>query len=106
MSIVRIIYLKKQKGDESMSEYSYATILGKARSVKSNVAEHYVLGEGAGWSYYFAKSILAPKKAIKRRDKINPAPKPYGTKFKANIPKEDYIKLCKNLIAFVDKYDR
>ena len=89
-----------------MSSYSYNQILTKATSIKNNVAKNYKLGEGAGWSYYIAKAILTPKKAITRRAKIGSAPKPNGTKFKAEIQKNDYIQLCKNLIAFVDKYDR
>lgn len=89
-----------------MSTYTYKQILSKATSIKNNVAKNYKLGEGAGWSYYIAKAILTPKKAITRRAKIGSAPKPFGTKFEAKIPKNDYLQLCKNLIAFVDKYDR
>lgn len=90
-----------------MSEYTYNQILEKAKKCKVTVEKEHRVGVPSAWSYYIAKAILSPKKNIKRRAKIESAPKPQGNTFKdVKIYKEDYIKCCKRLIAFVDKYNR
>lgn len=88
-----------------MSEYSYAAILKAAKECKSNVEKNYKLGITAKWSYYFAKSIINPKKNIKKLS-FNNASNPSGTNISRQIDKSDYVDMAKRLIKYVDKNKR
>ena len=54
--------MSSRRGD--IVNYTYNTILGKAKTCQSNVKKEYKLGITSRWSYYFAKAILTPKKDI------------------------------------------
>lgn len=84
-----------------MSTYSYKTILSKAIQCHTSVKKEYKLGITPKWSYYIAKSILTPKKDIKRIG-VNDAPKPAGDYISRQIPEKGYKTICKNLISFVE----
>ncbi|WP_296895142.1 hypothetical protein [uncultured Methanobrevibacter sp.] len=84
-----------------MSEYSYNTILAKARSIKKNVSKKQNLGEGSKWGYYIAKAIMTPKTPIKRIS-FDGAPNPQGDSLKIEINKNDYMSLVNYLIRFVE----
>ena len=88
-----------------MSSYTYETILKKAKECKSNVEKNYELGINEEWGYYFAQSILNPKKTIKRL-KFSKAPKPSGSKISRQISEAGYKKLAKDLINFVESKGR
>ena len=77
------------------------TIFQKAQSVKDNVAKNYKLGESTKWSYFFAKEINNLNKDIKEI-KYSEAPKQHGTHISRQIPKEDYKKIAKNMVSFVE----
>ena len=85
-----------------MSEYSYNTIVSKAKSIKNNVEKKYTLGESTGWSYYIAKAILTPKKAVKKIT-ITKADNPTGDYFSRQITQSQYTDMAKRLIKYVEK---
>ena len=85
--------------------YTYKTILKTSQTIKTNVETTYKLGKTSKWSYYIAKAILTPNKDIKRIN-FNEAPKPKGTHISRQIPKKDYLNLCKTLTKFVEKHQR
>lgn len=82
--------------------YTYNEILAKARTCKNSVEENQKLGVNEKWGYYFAQSILHPKKDIKRIGSFGKAPKPKGDHISRQIYKEDYIKVCERLVEFVE----
>ena len=84
-----------------MSEYSYAAILKAAKTCTTNVNKEYTLGVTAKWSYYFAKSIISPKKNIKKLS-FNNASNPSGTNISRQIDKSDYIDIAKRIIRYVE----
>lgn len=88
-----------------MSEYSYKTIVEKSKIIKKNVEKEYKLGATTKWSYYIAKAILKPKKNVKKIT-IKEAPKPTGTHISRQIPKKQYLEICKNLTSYVEKNKR
>lgn len=96
--------LTSKKG-ESMATYSYSTILTKAKNIKNSVEKNKKLGEGTKWSYYFAKEIIKPKTNVTKIT-FEVAPKPAGHSINDKVYKEDYIKIAKHLISFVEKNKR
>lgn len=93
------------KQGESMATYSYSTILTKAKNIKNSVEKNKKLGEGTKWSYYFAKEIIKPKTNVTKIT-FEAAPKPSGHSINDKVYKEDYIKIAKHLISFVEKNKR
>lgn len=87
-----------------MSTHSYKTILEKARLIKKT-AEQEHKAVGTKWSYYIAKAILTPNKAITKIS-FDYAPKPEGVGMNAKMYKADYLKLAKTLVSFVEKKKR
>ena len=53
-----------------MESYSYKTILARARTMKKSVESEQKVGVNVKWSYYFAQSILNPKKDIEIQKRI------------------------------------
>ena len=88
-----------------MAKVTYKTILEKAYECKNNTEKNYKIGIPAAWSYYFAKSILAPRKDITKLS-FEKAPKPSGTSISRQIYQKDYISLCKSHIKYVEKHKR
>ena len=86
-----------------MEMYSYKTILARARTMKKSVESEQKVGVNVKWSYYFAQSILNPKKDIEKIGSFAKAPKPAGDYISNQIYKEDYIDVCKRLVKFVEK---
>jgi len=84
-----------------MSNYKYKDIVNKAKSCQSNVKKHYKLGESYRWSYYFAKSILSPKKDIKKLE-LKDCKNPSGTHISRQIGKADYLDICKRYVKYVE----
>lgn len=84
-----------------MTNYSYATILKNAKTCKTSVEKKYTIGVSSKWAYYFAKSIVAPKKDIKKFT-FNTASNPTGTNISRQIVKADYIDIAKRLIKYVE----
>ena len=93
--------MSSRRGD--IVNYTYDTILGKAKTCQSNVKKEYKLGITSRWSYYFAKAILTPKKDISKID-IKDANDPTGTHISQQISKNDYLDMCKRLVKFVEKH--
>ena len=88
-----------------MSNYTYATILKKAKNVNKNVKEEYKLRESSIWSYYFAKAMLNPKKDIQKIN-IATAEKSSGDNFGRQIKKDDYINMAERLVKYVEKHNQ
>ena len=86
-----------------MSEYSYAAILKAAKICTTNVSKEYKLGVTTKWGYYFAKSILNPKKNIKKIS-FNTASKPVGTKISRQVKKTEYTDMAKRFVTYVEKH--
>lgn len=88
-----------------MSNYSYNKILDTAKTVQKNVKTDYKTKVHNRWCYYFAKSILNPKKNITTIT-VNDANDPTGTYISNQIKKADYIDVCKRLTVYVEKNKR
>ena len=85
-----------------MSNYNYNVIVDNAKKCKSSVEKNYKLGVTSLWSYYFAKSILNPKKDIMKLS-FKEASKPTGTYISRQISKSDYTDMAKRLVNYVEK---
>jgi len=85
--------------------YSYKTILQKAKTCQSNVKKEYKTGITSRWCYYFAKTIITPKKDVKDIN-IGDAPKPSGTYISNQLSKSSYMQVCKDLVKFVESKKR
>ena len=83
-----------------MSTYGYSTILSKAKTVKQKAEKEYKK-TGALDSYYIAKSVLNPKKDIKKISFKN-APKSTGNDFGRQIKKSEYTDMAKRFVKFVE----
>lgn len=83
-----------------MSEYTYKKIVKKAKACQKNVKKEYTLGISTKWSYYFAKAILTKKNVPKI--KFNKSTNPKQSKISRQIPKKDYITICKSLVQYVE----
>lgn len=88
-----------------MSVHTYKELVNVSKTITNNVSKNYKLGKSAKWSYYIAKSIITPKKDIKKISFDN-APKPTGTHISRQINKTNYISLAKELIKFVESKKR
>lgn len=85
--------------------YTYKTILQKAKTCQSNVKKEYKTGITSRWCYYFAKTIIAPKKDVKDIN-IGDAPKQSGTYISNQLSKTSYMQVCKDLVKFVESKKR
>ena len=85
-----------------MSKYTYDKILSKAKLCTTNVDESHKLGINSKWGYYFAKSVLNPKKNV-AKIAFNKASKPVGTKISRQVKKSEYLDMAKRLVAYVEK---
>ena len=85
--------------------YTYKTILQKAKTCQSNVKKEYKTGITSRWCYYFAKTIITPKKDVKDIN-IGDAPKPSGTYISNQLSKTSYMQVCKDLVKFVESKKR
>lgn len=88
-----------------MTVHTYKELVNVSKEITNNVSKTYKLGKSARWSYYIAKSILYPKKDIKKIN-INDAPKPTGTHISRQIGKSAYLDLAKDFVKFVEKNKR
>ena len=86
-----------------MSKYTYKEIVEHAKNCVNNIKNKYKNGINSNWSYYFSKGIIT-KKDVKKIS-IAEAPHPVANKFDKTVKKEDYIKSCKNYVAFVEKHE-
>jgi hypothetical protein len=79
----------------------YSKIIKQAKTYVNNVEKKYALGGTTKWAYYFAKSILNPKKNIKSIA-FDEAPNPSGTHISRDIYKSSYIDMAERLVKFVE----
>ena len=86
-----------------MTEYTYKSIVSKAKAVKSNVETDYEIGVSAGWSYYFAKAILKPNKNVEKIS-IKKAEKSTGKNFSRQIYQDAYKDMAERLIKYVNTH--
>ena len=84
-----------------MSVHTYKEIIKKAKTCKNNVKKSYKLGFTDKWCYPFAKSILNPGKDIKKI-KFGDNPNPVQDKISETATKNEYIKLAKQIVEFVE----
>lgn len=88
-----------------MAKYTYKQILQKAKDCKNAVEKKYDLGISPLWSYFFAESILNPKKDIQRID-FNNVRVPESQYISRNIYKTKYIQIAKDFISFTKRNKR
>ena len=84
-----------------MAEYTYNTIVSKAESIKEN-AEKHQKKPSQTWLYYIGKSILNPKKNIKKIS-ISNAENSRGNDFSRQIKKSDYMDMAERFTKYVEK---
>ena len=84
-----------------MSSYDYKTILERANQCKTSVEKDYKLGINERWSYYFAKSIIEPKKSFTQIS-FREAPKSTGDNLNRQIVKKNFTSMANRLIHFVE----
>lgn len=82
-----------------MSEYTYKTIVNKAKTIKKTVETEYKK-TGASWVYYIAKAILTKKNVVKLT--IASADNSTGDNFSRQITKTQYTDMAKRLVKFVE----
>ena len=83
-----------------MTKYTYKEILSKAKTCKTNVTDNQKCGISYKWSYYFASSLITPKKDVEKIS-IADAPKPTSTHISRQMSKATYVSLAKKFIKFV-----
>ena len=81
----------------------YKEIISKAKTCQSNVKKKQKTGIGEEWTYYFAKSILSPKKDIKKISFKSPK-KPNGNDISRQIKQSDYLNICKKLVKETESH--
>ena len=80
----------------------YKSIVSKAKTVKQKAEKEYTKNGGKE-SYYFAKSILNPKKDIKDIN-IKGAEKSTGNDFSRQIKQSDYKNMAERFTKYVEKH--
>jgi len=85
-----------------MSNYTYASIVAKAKSIKTNVEKEYKLGEASTWSYYIAKEVIQRTKTVTKIT-VHGAEKSTGNDFGRQIKKSDYLDMAKRFTTYVEK---
>lgn len=89
-----------------MSIYTYKKISDIAESCYVNTKKKYKNGIDSKWSYYICKAILTPKKDVTRIG-VKDAPNPYKDgHISRTVKKDDYLKLIKDYVQFVEKNKR
>ena len=88
-----------------MTNYPYKTILTKANNIKRNVDRNQILGEQTGWSYYIAKAILSPNKAVSKIT-VKSAPKPTGSHISRQISRADYLDCARRFTRYVESHNQ
>lgn len=92
----------------------YTTIAKIAKEVKTNVEKNYKIPAktniGIGYTYpqytyLLAKSVISPGQDITTK-KVAQESKASGTIISRTVKKKDYVKLAKNLIAYIDNNNR
>lgn len=86
-----------------MTEYTYKSILTKAKTIKNNVETNYEIGVSASWSYYIAKAILKPNKNVEKIT-IKKAEKSTGNNFSRQIYQDAYKDMAERLVKYVNKH--
>lgn len=87
-----------------MSEYKYNALVKKAKEINTAVKKEYKKPSGA-WGYYFAKSILKPKKAIPKIT-IKAAEQSTGDNFGRQIYKSTYDNMAERLVKYVESHNQ
>lgn len=87
-----------------MSEYTYNTLVKKAKEINTAVKKEYKKPSGI-WSYYFAKEILNPKKAIPKITIKGPE-KSSGDHFSRQIYRSSYDDMAKRLVKYVENKEQ
>lgn len=88
-----------------MTVYTYKQLVKKANECYENVNSKFKLDMTDKWSYYFAKSVLNPKKDIKKISFEN-NPSPVQDKIGRQASKKEYLQIAKDLTGFVEKNKR
>ena len=87
--------------EQVMSVLSYNDIVRKAKQIKQNVEKNYELGDSPKWSYYFAMTVLNPRKNIPVK-KFQIQKKNTGNNFSRQIKKSDYVDMAKRFTRYVE----
>ena len=83
------------------------TIYEKAKDLKNSVEKEYKLTESyKNHTYLICKTIITPNTIIPSKIGVKAPTKPVGNSISRQIPKNDYIKLAKSLVSYVDRKGR
>lgn len=89
-----------------MTEVNYSKILSMATACYNNVKKNQKNGISSKWSYYIGKSILNPKKNIKKIS-IDDAPAPInGVRIDKTVKKSQYIDIIEKYVEFIECHHR
>ena len=85
-----------------MSEYTYKQILNKAKECVKNM-KNYKTGVSDDWTYYFGKTVITPKKDVKKIS-MKQASNRQQDAISRGISKKDYTDIAKRYVAYVEKH--
>ena len=89
-----------------MTEVNYSKILSMATTCYNNVKKNQKNGISSKWGYYIGKSILNPKKNVKKIS-IDDAPSPIkGVRIDKTVKKSQYIDIIENYVGFIEHHHR
>ena len=86
-----------------MSVHKYKTILERANQIKAEVLKNYAIKHNKAWSYFFAKSILQPKKDIKKIAIKQAKSDTTGDHFSRQVSKNQFTDMAKRFVNYVEK---
>ena len=84
-----------------MTVLTYNDIVRKAKQIKQNVENNQELGDSPKWSYYFAMTVLNPRKNIPVKS-FRIQKKNTGNNFSRQIKKSDYVDMAKRFTKYVE----
>lgn len=88
-----------------MSVRTYKEIITKSKELYANIRTIGKNGQTNRWAYYYAKSILKPKKDIKKIG-VKDAPNPKGQSIDVKLTKKEYLERINYFVKFVEEKGR
>ncbi len=87
-----------------MSVHEYSKILTRAKQIKKGVLETYEIKYNLAWSYFFAKSILNPKKDIKKIKIDQAKSNNTGDYFSRQVSNHQFTDMAKRFVKYVEEH--
>ena len=86
-----------------MSVHEYNTIVTRAKQIKAEVLEHYEIKHNKAWAYFFAKSILNPKKDIKKIKISQAKDDKTGDTFGRQVSYNQFLGMAQRFTTYVEE---